>query len=89
MPLWRRHRLQKLFYGVMALRHRMERQCGAMHDDLRHSRASRAADVLRSLGSLYTEELVTLGTHGEVQLLIVAKSYSLVCNDTIPASMRW
>eukprot|EP00966_Prymnesium_polylepis_P233000 5388856-Prymnesium_polylepis.1 len=80
---------QKFMYGVVALRQRLGRHCSAMHDELRYSQASRAPGCLSSLGSLYTQEMVTLGKKGEIQIIMVTHLYNLTAEDTLPAQMNW
>ena len=81
--------IQKFFYGVVALRQRLGRQCSAMHDELRFSRASRAPDCLSSLGTLFASELITLGSMGEIQMIMVTHFYNLAADDVLPPNMHW
>lgn len=80
---------QKFMFGVISLRQRLDRKCTAMHDQLRYSTKAHAPDSLSSLGSMYTEEIITLGSSKEVQIIIVACMYNITVTDNLPAGMFW
>lgn len=86
--------LQKLFYGVYALRQRLGRDCStsgadsAYQDDLRYSKVSQAADSLTSLGSLYDVEVLNLDADQQAQVVVFCRTYDLKCDETY-TGMRW
>ena len=81
--------VQKFFYGVTALRQRLEVRCNAMREELRYSSVSGAIECLGSLGQLYKKEVVIADPEGKVHLLIVCKHYTFAGLDTFPSSMTW
>jgi len=80
---------QKFMFGVISLRQRLDRNCHAMHDELRYSDASHASSSLASLGSLHTKEIVTLDRGNKVHLIVVTRVYNISVEDSLPGSMHW
>ena len=60
-----------------------------MNDELRYSHVEAAADSLKSLGELYTGEIVTADPEGKVQLIIVGQHFDDANSQDMPKSMRW
>jgi len=81
--------LQKFFFGVVNLRQRLERDCGATREDLRHSRATGAVASLASLGSLYDCEIILADPQGRSQLLVVCDHLHVANVEQFPKEFRW
>lgn len=81
--------LQKFFYGVVALRQRLERKCTATQDDLRYSQTSGAAESLAALGGLYTKEIILADPEGKVQLIVVARHLDASQTEAFPNTLHW
>jgi len=81
--------LQKFYFGVVGLRQRLERDCGATRDDMRYSKALGAVAMLSSLGQLYTPEIILADPSGSVQLLLVCNHCDVGSEEQFPKALRW
>jgi len=82
--------VQKLFYGVVALRQALARHCSPMKDSLSYSLPEHARDSLTSLGSLLPQEsAIVLDEAATTRAVVVVKFYAMECPDAFPEGFHW
>lgn len=82
--------LQKMFYGVVALRQTLGRRCTPMKDELRYSQRVHARDSLAALGTLLPiEEAIIMDEALSTRAIVITNFYSMECTDSFPDGMHW